>query len=71
MDLKEPIWREDVIDERDYVQSFTRVLIMWSERLRYQGAPPALIQRVDALRDAGAKMSDDLKDIEVCFPPEQ
>jgi hypothetical protein len=70
MALSDQIWREDLIDQQDYVQSFTRMLVGWSERLRYQGAPPALVQRVDNLRDQAAAMCDELEALKVCFPKE-
>jgi hypothetical protein len=70
MAITDQVWREDVDDEEDYVRSFTKVLVEWSERLRYQRAPPALIQRVDALRDQAAAMCDELAALKVCFPKE-
>jgi hypothetical protein len=70
MALDDQIWREDVDDEQDYVQSFTRVLVAWSERLRYQRAPADLVRRVDILRDQAAAMSDELEALKVCFPKE-
>lgn len=70
MALHDQIWREDVDDEKDYVHSFTRVLVEWAERLRYQQAPPALVQRVDTLRDQAASMCDELEALKVCFPKE-
>lgn len=70
MALHDQIWREDADDQEDYVRSLTKVFIEWSSRLRYQQAPPALIQRVDILRDQAAAMCDELAALKVCFPKE-
>ena len=70
MSLGDQIWREDIIDQGDYMKDQVKVLNDLVQRASYQGAPPALVARLTRLRDQSASLYDDLMDLLPCFPME-
>jgi hypothetical protein len=70
MALSDPVWREDIQDNEDYVVSLTKTLHNMVERLQYQGAHPNLVARMARLRDLSAQMVDELTELVPYFPPQ-
>jgi hypothetical protein len=68
MGLEDTIWREDIIDQTEVARDSCKVLDNWIQRLAYQGAPPALIQRFSAIRDQYGQAYKELEELKTCFP---
>ena len=68
MDLREPVWLEDLDDQGDVARDSAKVFDTWVQRLHYQHAPQALIDRVKVLRDLAARLNDEIVDVRSYFP---
>jgi hypothetical protein len=70
MALGDQIWREEIVDNIDYVESLTLTINNVVDRARYQRAPPALVDRLTGVRDHITQALDELRVIVDCFPRE-
>jgi hypothetical protein len=68
MALEDTVWREDVIDQEEVARDSAKVLDEWIQRLAYQGAPPALLQRLTETRDLYSQVYANLQSVKQCFP---
>jgi hypothetical protein len=66
--LREQIWKDDVVDLIDESKSSAKVMHDWVERAQFQGAPPELVTRLTRIRDLYAEALEGLRDILPWFP---
>lgn len=67
--IREQVWESDIAEQelliRDNINGLTNIY----ERLRFQQAPPALIERIFEVRADLSKSLDNLAELRRCFPP--
>lgn len=68
MAIEDTVWREDVIDQEEIARDSARVLDDWIQRLAYQGADPALLQRLEETRELYSQVFRNLSSVRQCFP---
>ena len=66
--IVEQVWESDVVEQTTLIKDTLKGLTNIYERLRFQQAPPALVERVFEARADLAKTLDDLDEIRQCFP---
>lgn len=66
----EPVWREDVEHEVEYLREGARTLSEFYHRLKAQQAPASLLDELAAVWQSLDSSKRRLEALEKCFPPE-
>lgn len=69
-DLSEPVWREDIEKEVEYMGEGCRSLSLYYARAQSQGAPPELLNALADVYQQAELARQRLQALTVCFYPE-
>jgi hypothetical protein len=66
--LREQVWREDLLSHGIQVRDALKGLDNLYERLKFQNAPPSLVERFFDIRAELADTLDAIDELSPCFP---
>jgi len=70
-DLREPVFQQDIDTEHEYAMQGWKTYYTFFERLRAQGAPSDLLDKVAEITATYKDLTDQMASIQQCFPVEK